>query len=78
MRLSLMTRADVSAEIMGVRHMLEPVDDLSVNMLLDGDMCHGGFRRGTVPVFFTRFEPDHIAGMDLHDRTALALHTPAP
>ena len=53
--------------------MLQPIDDLAVELLLDGDMRHGRGRRGTVPVLLARREPDHVAGMDLLDRAALPL-----
>src|SRR5436305_147155 len=56
-----------------VAHMLQPVDDLAVERLLDGDVSHGRTRRGPVPVLLARREPDHVAGMDLLDRAALPL-----
>src|SRR5208283_6137476 len=50
-----------------------PVDDLAVELLLDGDVGHGGGGRGAVPVLLAGREPDYVAGADLLDRTAPAL-----
>lgn len=54
--------------------MLHPVDDLAVELFLDGDMGHRRRRRCAVPMAFTRREPDDVAGADLLDGTAFALH----
>src|SRR4051794_1744084 len=53
--------------------MLHPVNDLAVELLLDGDVCHARGRRGSVPVLFAGRKPDHIAGTNLLDRAAFAL-----
>src|SRR4051812_36208549 len=66
-------RVERSLVVLFVAHVLQPVDDLAVELLLDGDMRHGRGRRGTVPMLLARWEPDHIAGMDLLDRAALPL-----
>ena len=57
-----------------VGHVLHPVDDLAVEMLLDGDVRHGCRRGRAVPMLFARLEPDHITWPDLLDGSALALH----
>src|SRR3954471_7150620 len=60
-----------------VAHVLQPVDDLAVERLLDGDVGHGRGRGGPVPVLLARREPDHVAGPDLLDRPAPAPHPAA-
>src|SRR2546423_11675329 len=57
-----------------IADMLHPVNDLSVELLLDRKVSHAGNRRGSVPVLFTGRKPDHIAGANLLDWTACALH----
>ena len=52
-----------------------PFDRLAVEGLLHGDVRHRGGRRGTMPVLFTRREPDDVAGANLLDGTTQALHT---
>src|SRR5436190_2061009 len=58
----------------GLAHLLHPVHRLAVEFLLDGDVRHRGRRRRSVPVLLPRRTPDHIAGVDLLDRTAPLLH----
>jgi hypothetical protein len=53
--------------------MLQPIDGLAVELFLDSDVAHARGDRGPVPVPFTGREPDHVAGPDFLDRTALAL-----
>src|SRR5258707_9203393 len=65
------------AEVLFVADLFHPVDDLTVELFLNGDMRHGRGRRSTMPMLLARREPDHIAGMDLLDRAALALHPTA-
>src|SRR3954463_11711238 len=60
-----------------VRHFLHPVDGLAVELFLNGDVRHEGGGRRAVPVLLARREPDHVAGTDLLDRAALALHPAA-
>ena len=60
-----------------VGNMLQPVDCPSIELFLDGDVRHGGGWRPSVPVLFARREPDHVAGTDFLDRSALALHATA-
>src|SRR3954447_23562819 len=40
---------------------------------LTDNVRHGRTRRRPVPVLLTRREPDHVAGVHLHDRAALPL-----
>src|SRR6202023_1483381 len=65
-----------SGLILFVADLLHPVDEFSVQRLLNGDMRHRRCRRRAMPVLLTRREPDHIAGADLLDRTAPALRPP--
>ncbi len=46
----------------------------SILLLLGGDMRHGFLRCCAVPVLLVRWEPDHITGSNLLDRSALALY----
>ena len=63
--------------VLCVGDVFHPVDRLSVQALLDGDVCHAGRRCCSVPVLFTGREPDHIAGANLLDGSTLSLHPPA-
>src|SRR4051812_37703409 len=65
--------SETSPAVLPVAHVFQPVDDLPVERLLDGDVRHGRGRRGSVPVLLARREPDHVAGTDLLDRAALPL-----
>src|SRR5947208_11470210 len=60
-----------------VGDLLHPVDNLAVELLLDGDMRHGRGGRCAMPMLFARRAPDHIAGPDDLDRAAPALHEAA-
>src|SRR5439155_3520517 len=51
-----------------------PVHNLAVERLLNGDVCHGCCWRSAMPMFQSWGKPDDIAGTNLLDRTALALH----
>src|SRR5947207_2298945 len=44
--------------VLFVGHLLHPVDDLAVQLFLDGDMRHGCRRRGAMPMLFARWAPD--------------------
>ena len=64
--------ARTSPAVLLVCNLLHPVDDLAVVLLLDGNVRHGRGGRRAVPMLFSRREPDHIAGVDLFDWSALA------
>src|SRR5271166_237996 len=66
-------QGEKSLAILFVAHVFQPIDDLTVELFLDGDMRHGRGRRGTVPMLLARREPDHVTGMDFLDRAALPL-----
>src|SRR5258708_31665898 len=50
-----------------------PIDNLAVELFLNGNMCHGRRRRGAMPVLLAGREPDHITRPDFLGRTAFAL-----
>src|SRR5438477_4641227 len=60
-----------------VGDLLHPVDNLAVEPLLYGDMCHGRGGQCAMPMLFARRAPDHVAGPDDLDRAAPALHEAA-
>src|SRR5438876_4099406 len=60
-----------------VGDLLHPVDNLAVELLLDGDMRHRRGRRCAMPMLFARRARDHVARPYHSDRTAPALYQPA-
>src|ERR1700692_4285698 len=66
------------SEVFLVGDLLHPIHVLSVERLLNSDMRHCGRWRGTVPVFMTRWAPDHVAGSDFDDRFTFTLRPSAP
>ena len=56
-----------------VRHVLHPIDEFAVFLLLNRDMGHRRGRSRSVPVPFIWREPDHISRMDLLYPPAFAL-----
>ena len=68
---------DKSFAVLLVADLFHPIDDLTVERFLNGDMRHGRGRRSTMPMLLARRDRDDIAGMDLLDRTALALRPTA-
>src|SRR6266704_772650 len=63
--------------VLFVADLLHPVDDLTVEFFLDGNMGHRSSRRRAMPMLFARRARDHIAGPDDLDRAAPALNQPA-
>src|SRR5437870_8374808 len=49
-----------SALILFVADLFHPLNHLTVERLLNGDMSHGGRWRSAVPMLLTRRKPDHI------------------
>src|SRR5580658_2606750 len=66
-----------SGPVLFVCDLFHPVDNLALELFLNGDMRHGGGRRPSVPMLLARREPDHIAWPDLLDRPAPALRPTA-
>src|SRR5580704_10032175 len=61
------------AAVLSVGDVLEPIDDLAVFLLLDGDVAHTRGGGGTVPVLFAGGEPDHVAGADFFHGATMVL-----
>src|SRR5438128_10302875 len=66
-----------SSLILFVADLFQPVGGLAVETFLNGDVRHGRGCRGTVPVFLTRLEPDHVTRPNFLDRTTPALYPAA-
>ena len=62
-----------SGPVLFVANLLHPVDGLAVELFLDCDVRHRRGRCSAMPVLLARREPNHIAGLDFLDRSALAL-----
>src|SRR5918996_2433043 len=52
------------ALVLFITDLFHPIDDLAVDMFLDGDMGHGRRRRRAVPVLDGRRNPDDVARAD--------------
>src|SRR5437764_9434259 len=63
----------LSRLVLFVADLLHPVDGLAVEPFLNGDVRHGRGWSGTVPMFLTRREPDHVPRSDFLDWTTPAL-----
>ena len=74
---ALLRSSHDSFAVLLVADLLHPVDHLAVQLFLNGDVRHGGGRRGAVPVLLAGREPDHVTGPDLLDGAAPALHPAA-
>src|SRR5215831_6799240 len=57
-----------------VANLFQPVDVLTIEHLLDGDMCHTGCGCRAMPMFFARWEPHYVARSDFLDRTPITLN----
>jgi len=55
------------------RNVLEPLDDFSIQSLLDGYMCHCRSCICAMPVLLTRRKPSHIAWPNFFNRSAFTL-----
>jgi hypothetical protein len=60
-----------------VADLFHPVDGLSVELFLNGDVRHGRGCGGAVPMLLTRRKPDHVTGPNLLDRSSPALRPAA-
>ena len=63
---------------MFVADLFHPVNDLPVEVFLNGNVRHGRGGRGAVPMLFPWRKPYDIAGTDFFNRAALALRTASP
>src|SRR5436190_696857 len=66
---------EVGSKLVG--DFLHPVDDLAVELFLDGDVGHGGGRRGAMPMLLACRARDNITRSNDLDRPAPALHKTA-
>src|SRR3989440_12548659 len=66
-----------SGLVLFVADLFHPVGGLAVETFLNGDMRHGRGWRGTVPMFLTWLEPDHVPWPNDLDRTTPALYPAA-
>ena len=75
-RSDFLTNATQTGELLAVllvAYVLKPVDHLTIETFLNGDVGHSCRWRGAMPVLHARREPDHIARMDFFDVAALLL-----
>src|ERR1700721_3687432 len=65
-------------QVLLVAHLLQPFNRLAVQPLLNSNVRHRRLRRCPMPMFLSRLKPDHIAGVDLFNRTIPTLHPSTP
>src|ERR1700704_3854532 len=63
--------------ILFVTDLFHPVDGLSVEPFLNGDVRHGCRARRAVPMFFARGKPDYVTRSNLLDRASPSLRAAA-
>src|SRR5947208_6902471 len=68
--------APVSKLILFVTDLFHPVDDFTVELFLNGDVCHGCGWRSAMPMLLAGRKPDHITGPDFLDRATPTLRPP--
>src|SRR6266567_1663763 len=73
----LLFLAAQSALVLLVTDLFHPVDNLPVELFLNGDVRHSRGRRRAVPVLLARRNPDHVPWTDLFDGAAPALRAAA-
>jgi len=66
-----------TTSVLLVCDLFHPIQNLAVELLLNGDVRHCRSRRGAMPVLFARREPHDVAGANFFDRPSLALHPAA-
>src|SRR6266566_3865233 len=62
-----------SAQVLFVANFVHPVDNLAVELFLNGNVRHRRGRRGAVPMLLPRRNPDHVTRPNFLDRTSPAL-----
>ena len=60
--------------VLFVADFFQPLHDLAVKRVLNGDVRQRGRRSGAMPVLLAGRKPNHIAGPYFFDRTANPLH----
>jgi hypothetical protein len=63
----------MSLQILFVGHMLQPIHNFAVKLLLYGNVSHRRGRRGAMPMLFTGRKPNDITRMDVLDGAAFQL-----
>src|SRR5487761_717213 len=63
----------MSGLVLFVADLFHPVDNLTVELFLNGDVRHGRGRRGPMPVLLTWRNPDHITRPDFLNRASPSL-----
>src|SRR5437899_6740958 len=63
--------------ILVVADLFHPVHRLAIQLLLNGDVCHGRRWSRAVPVLLARRKPDHVARPNRLDRAAPSLRQAA-
>ncbi len=63
----------LGAPILLFTDVLHPIDNLTVELFLNGDVRHGGGGGGPMPVLFAGRKPYDITGTDFFDCSAFAL-----
>jgi hypothetical protein len=63
----------ISRAVLFVADLFNPVDNLTVELFLNGEVRYRDRQRSPVPVFLAGREPDHVTGMDSLDRGSPAL-----
>ena len=65
----------LSGLVLFVADLFHPVDRLAVELFVNGDVRHGRRWCSAVPMFLSRWDPDHIAGPDFLERGFPALRS---
>src|SRR4051812_15478309 len=73
---ALLSRWRRDAGVLLVGDLLHPLDNLAIEVFLDGEVGHRGRRRRAMPVSLARRDPDHVSWPDFLDRSALDLYPP--
>ena len=73
---ALHLQSRLASAILLIADVFHPLNDFSIQSLLNGYMRHRRSRTCAMPMLLTRRKPDHIARPNFLDRTALALNPP--
>src|SRR5437867_13438578 len=62
-----------SLQVLFVSDLFRPIDKLAVELFLNRDVRHGCSRRSPMPVLLAGWDPHHVTGPNLLDRSAFTL-----